>query len=294
LKSSGPDAREKTVLFSGDLGRRSQPIVPEPSPLPPCDHLVCESTYGNRDHPAEDPKDRLAGIIRETVERGGTLLIPAFAVGRTQALLYLLRELQRDNRLPTDVPIHVDSPMAIHATRILMDHPEAQDMEMRARDALGQDPLGLKNVHLDIRVEDSKALNNLSFPAIILSASGMAEGGRILHHLAFKLPDHRTTVLFVGFQAAGTRGRALQDGAKSVKIHGREVAVRARVETLDGLSAHADRGEILRWLGSSPHRPAAIHLVHGEPDAAAALAGRIEQEFGVRPHVPSYLEKVSV
>jgi metallo-beta-lactamase family protein len=295
LKGRTPTSSEKVVLFSGDLGRPDQPIIRDRRPLPPCDHLLLESTYGNRDHPDEDPKDQLEAIVKETVEQGGCVLIPAFAVGRTQALLYHLRQLQIDNRLATDLPIHVDSPMAIHAIRIYMSHPEAHDLEMRAAGDRGEDPLGLRNVHLNSRVEDSKALNDLRYPAIIISASGMATGGRVLHHLAHRLGDHRTTVLFVGFQAAGTRGRALQDGAKSVKIHGREVRVRARVETLDGLSAHADRDEIVRWLAGSPGAPSeTVHLVHGEPSAIDALAGTLRDQRKLNVHVPEYQEKVEI
>lgn len=292
LRVRGNGRRESVLLFSGDLGRPNQPIVPDPAPLPPCDHLILESTYGDRDHSEEDPKTRLEAIIRDSVRRGGTLLIPSFAVGRTQTLLWLLRELREEGRIPTDVPIHVDSPMAIQATQIVLGHPEAQDGEMRALEANSEDPLGLRGVRFAPTVEDSKALNNTPYPAIIISASGMAEGGRILHHLEFKLPDHRTTVLFVGFQAAGTRGRALQEGARSIKIHGKSVPVRARVETLDGLSAHADRGEILDWLGSAKSSPSAIHLVHGEPQATEALAGRIRERNRFDVRVPDYLDTI--
>lgn len=284
----------KTIVFTGDLGRPNRPIIPDPAPLPECDHLVLESTYGDREHPAEDPKERLEEIIRDTASRGGTLLIPAFAVGRTQTLLYLLRELQQEGRLATDIPIHVDSPMAIHATRIFLDHPEAHDLEMRALNSHGKDPLGLRNIHLDSRAEDSKALNDITYPAIIISASGMCSGGRILHHLAYKLPDHRTTVLFCGYQAAGTRGRQLQEGATEVKIHGREVPVRARIETLDGLSAHADRREILEWLSVSKSRPRQVHLVHGEPPALDALAGLLREERSLDVHVAELNETVTL
>jgi len=286
--------RERVLVFSGDLGRRGQPILPDPAPLPPCDHLILESTYGERDHPREDPKDRLEALIRDAARRGGTLLIPSFAVGRTQTLLYLLRELQEEDRLPKDIPIHLDSPMAIEATRIVLAHPEAQDLEMRAKEQEGEDPLGLLGVRMDSSVEESKALNNLSYPAVIISASGMAEGGRILHHLEFKLPDHRTTVLFVGFQAAGTRGRALQEGARSVKIHGKAIDVLARIETLDGLSAHADRGENLEWLRSSASRPGTVHLVHGEPGGIRALGDRLKAELGLETDAPAYLEKLRI
>ena len=288
------DGSEKTILFTGDMGRPQRPIIPDPTPLPPCDVLVVESTYGNRDHTEEDPKARLAELIRETVEEGGTLLIPAFAVGRTQALLFLLRELQREDRLPLDIPIHVDSPMAIHAIRIFMQHREAHDLDMRAMVANGEDPLGLQSVHLDSSVQESKALNNLKYPAIIVSASGMATGGRILHHLAYRLPDHRTTVLFSGHQAAGTRGRALQEGARTVKIHGRDVLVRARIETLHGLSAHADRGEILDWLAAADELPRRAYVVHGEPEASAEMAARIRKRVKIKAEVPEYLERVEI
>jgi metallo-beta-lactamase family protein len=256
--------------------------------------LVTESTYGKREHPEEDPKDVLAEIVRSTVEAGGTLLIPAFAVGRTQALLYLLRELQREDRLPYDIPIHVDSPMAIHTIRVFMDHPEAHDLEMRSRIANGYDPLGLQGVHLDSRVQESKALNNLRYPAIIVSASGMAVGGRILHHLSYRLPDHRTTVLFVGYQAVGTRGRALQDGVRSVRIHGKDIPIRARIETLDGLSAHADRSEILDWIGAGPGKPRQVFVVHGEPESSAALAEGIREKYAMHVHLPEYRDKVAI
>ena len=288
------DGRRKVILFSGDLGRPNQPIDPDPTPLPACDVLLVESTYGDRDHPREDPRDRLAEIVRRTVEGGGTLLIPAFAVGRTTTLLYLLRELMREQRLPADIPIHVDSPMAIHAIRTLMRNSDAHDDEMRLAVARGDDPLGLEHVNLVARVEDSKTLNDLRYPAIIISASGMATGGRILHHLAYRLGDHRTTVLFVGYQAAGTRGRALQDGAQRIKIHGKEIEVRAKIETLDGLSAHADRSELVDWLTATGEVPRSIFLVHGEPHARTALAARIHERTSVRPHLPSYLERVEL
>jgi metallo-beta-lactamase family protein len=286
---------ERSILFSGDLGRPAQPIIRDRVPRPPStDVLVMESTYGNRDHPEIDPKDELERIIRETVERGGMLLIPAFAVGRTQSLLYLLRELQQEDRLPRDIPIHVDSPMAIHTVRVFMQHPEAHDLEMRARVHDGYDPLGLQNVHLDRSVEDSKAINNLRYPAIVISASGMATAGRILHHLTYRLPDHRNTVLFVGFQAAGTRGRHLQDGARTVRIHGREIPVRARVETLDGLSAHADRDEMMDWLSAATEPPKKVFLVHGEPTATGAFADTIRDRLGWKVHVPEYEDTIGI
>jgi metallo-beta-lactamase family protein len=253
-----------------------------------------ESTYGNRDHSDVDPKEKLLDVISETVQRGGSVVIPAFAVGRTQALLFFLRELQREDRLPQDIPIHVDSPMAIHTIRVFMKHEEAHDLEMRAMIANGEDPLGLRNVHLDATVQESKAINDISYPAIIISASGMASGGRVLHHLAYRLPDHRTTVLFAGYQAAGTRGRSMQEGAKRIKIHGREVKVRARIETLSGLSAHADRGGLMRWLATASPLPKNIHLIHGEPEATEALAELVQEQTSIEAHIPQYKEKVKI
>jgi metallo-beta-lactamase family protein len=285
---------EKVVVFSGDLGRPRQPILPDPAPMPACDHLLLESTYGNRDHPKEDPGARLGEIVNATIRSGGTLLIPAFAVGRTQHVMYLLRALRDEGKIPRDVPIFVDSPMAIEANRIVMRHPEAQDDEMREANAEGGDVLGMHGVHFATTSIESKALNDIAYPAIILSASGMAEGGRILHHLAYKLPDHRTTVLFVGYQAAGTRGRALQDGREFVKMYGREIPVKARIETLDGLSAHADRGEIVSWLAAAGTRPGRVHLVHGEPDARDALAATLRERFALDVHCPAYRDTVEL
>jgi metallo-beta-lactamase family protein len=286
--------REKVVIFSGDLGRPDQPILPDPESLRPCDHLLLESTYGNRDHPKDNAKADLARIVNETIGRGGTLLIPSFAVGRAQHLLYLLHQLREEGSIRKDIPIHLDSPMAIEASRILVRHKEAQDEAMRAEDENGGDPLGLKDVHFSVTVEDSKVLNNTPYPSIIVSASGMAEGGRILHHLAVKASDHRTTVLFVGFQAVGTRGRAMQGGAEFIRLYGREIPVRARVETLQGLSAHADRGEILAWLRASGVRPGRVHLVHGEPDARDALAALLRETMALDVHCPDYLERIEL
>ena len=285
---------EKVVVFSGDLGRPQQPILPDPESLPPCDHLLLESTYGNRDHPKDDVGARLGKIVNEMIRRGGSLLIPAFAVGRTQHLMFLLKALRAAGTIPVDVPIFVDSPMAIEANRIVMRHPEAQDTEMREANAKGGDVLGMHDVRFATTSIESKALSDIAYPAIIISASGMCEGGRILHHLAYKLPDHRTTVLFVGFQAIGTRGRALQDGREFVRMYGREIPVKARIETIDGLSAHADRGEILSWLRAAPARPGRVHLVHGEPDARDALAGTIRQEMGLHVNCPDYLDTVEL
>jgi metallo-beta-lactamase family protein len=282
----------KTILFSGDLGRCARPILPDPTPMPECDHLLVESTYGDRDHREEDPAGELADIVLQTTNGGGCVLIPAFAVGRTQAILYMLRELMSEGRLGSDLPIYVDSPMAIHAIRIFMRHDEAQDREMRALVAHGDDPLGLRTVRLCASVDQSKALNDIK-TGVIISASGMATGGRILHHLKRRLPDPKTCVLFAGYQAVGTRGRHLQEGADTVRIHGEDVPVRARVEVLDGLSAHTDRRGIVAWL-KDRRKPSSIYLVHGDPDARVAMADYMKAKLGYDTHQPDYRETVEL
>ena len=292
LVTLGGKGGGKTILFSGDIGRCARPILPDPEPLPDCDHLLVESTYGDRDHGDDDPVGELADVVRRTTDKGGCVLIPAFAVGRTQSILYMLNELMREGRLNPDLPVYVDSPMAIHAIRIFLRHGEAQDRKMRSRVARGRDPLGLNSVRLCASVDQSKALNDVR-TGIIISASGMATGGRILHHLKRRLPDSSTTVLFAGYQAVGTRGRHLQEGADTVRIHGEEVPVRARVEVLDGLSAHADRGGIVSWLKAGK-RPSSIHLVHGDPDAREAMAGYVKEKLGYEASQPDYLDTVDL
>jgi metallo-beta-lactamase family protein len=272
---SGRDAR---LVFSGDLGRPHQPILRGPEAVPRADLLLLESTYGNRRHEG-DPPAELSRIVNETARRGGVLLIPAFAVGRTQAIVWLLRELEQDGRIPA-LPTYVDSPMALDATEIYLRHPEDHDLGMETLLNHGHHPLQTRHYHLARSRDDSRALNDLKGPVIIISASGMATGGRVLHHLKLRLGDARTTVLLVGFQAAGTRGRALQEGAKTLRILGAEVTVRARVETLDGLSAHADQAELLAWLERFEQPPREIQLVHGESDNAEALAHAIRQRLG--------------
>lgn len=287
------DGRTSKVLFSGDLGRFPQLILPEPAVPDPVDYILVESTYGDRLHAADDVRQRLSEIVEQTTRRGGTVIIPSFAVGRTQELLYLLREMIEQETIPS-LPIHVDSPMAIDVTDLYRRHHEDHDVETAQLESRGVKPFSPPDVHFDRAVEQSKALNQARYPMIIISASGMATGGRVLHHLERCLPDHRNTVVFVGFQAAGTRGRAIQSGAESVKMHGRQVRIRARVERLDNLSAHADYGEILGWLARFPQPPRKTFLVHGEPHAAAALGEKISRQLNWDTHIPSYLEKVSL
>ena len=284
----------KRILFSGDLGRFPQLILPEPAvPEDHFDYMLLESTYGDRLHPTDDVGARLTTIVERTAERGGTVLIPSFAVGRTQELLYLFRELIAQSKMHS-LPIHVDSPMAIDVTDLYRKHDEDHDLQTEALEAQGIRPFSPPSLHFDKSVDDSKALNDARYPMIIISASGMATGGRVLHHLERCLPDHRNTVLFVGFQAAGTRGRVLQSGAESVKMYGHQVRVRARIETLEHLSAHADYHEILGWLRRFRKSPGETFMVHGEPHASSGLMERINAGLGWKVSVPAYLQKLEL
>ena len=284
----------KRILFSGDLGRFPQLIIPEPAvPEDGFDYMLLESTYGNRLHPQEDIGARLASIVEDTASHGGTVVIPSFAVGRTQELLFLFRELIEEEKMHS-LPIHVDSPMAIDVTSLYDKHREDHSLELDAMEEQGIKPFSPPNLHFDKTVDDSKKLNDAHYPTIIISASGMATGGRVLHHLERCLPDHRNTILFVGFQAAGTRGQAIQSGAKVIKMYGHDVNVRARIESIENLSAHADYGEILAWLKRFDKAPGHTFMVHGEPKASEALRQRIAQELRWNVTVPTYLQQVTL
>jgi metallo-beta-lactamase family protein len=269
----------RLVAFSGDLGRYGAPIMRDPDPVREADVLLVESTYGDRIHPADDHADKLRAAVLRAADKKGWLLIPAFAVGRSQEILYDLRRLEQAGRIPS-LPVYLDSPMAIQATVVYAAHPEEHDAELSRAEAGGQRPFAPRRFHLSRTVEDSKRLNATDGPGVIIAGSGMATGGRILHHLRRWLPDAATTVLFVGYQAAGTRGRLLRDGARTVKLLGEVVPVRAEIMVSDAYSAHADRGEILRWLGGFTRPPAMTYVVHGEPPAAAALRDAIERQLG--------------
>jgi metallo-beta-lactamase family protein len=288
-----PGAAPLRILFSGDIGPYDAPILPDPSPIPECDYLLVESTYGDRDHEAVDPRDELAKTITETVKRGGRVVIPAFAVGRTQEVLYLLNELQDAGRIP-NVPIIVDSPMAEQATEVVRKHVEDQDEEMRQRERDGVGPLVYQRAQLKGRPQQSRASARGKKPAVVISASGMATGGRVLNHLASDLPDPRSTVLLTGFQAMGTRGRRLADGEKTVKIHGEFVQVNAQITMIHRLSAHADRGQIMRWLRTAPKPPRRTFVVHGEPTGSASLRERIATELKWDAVVPEYLQEIEL
>jgi len=283
----------RRVLFSGDLGRFPQLILYEPVVPDGVDYLLLESTYGDRLHPQDDFRARLASIVEATAGRGGTLVIPSFAVGRTQELLYIFREMIEQGVMHS-LPIHVDSPMAIDVTELYLRHKEEHDLETLAIESRGIKPFSPPDVHFARRREESVALNQTRYPMIIISASGMATGGRVLHHLERCLPDHRNAILFVGFQAAGTRGQIIKSGAESVKMHGREVRIRARIESMENLSAHADYGEILGWLRQYSKPPRRTLLVHGEPRATEALKEKITQQLHWNASVPSYLEKITL
>jgi metallo-beta-lactamase family protein len=269
--------------FSGDLGRSDRPLLRDPDKLPDVDVLLVESTYGDRIH-GVDPDAQLANIVCSAAERGGALIVPAFAVGRSQELLWRLRALEEARRIPS-LPVFLDSPMAIDVTDLYARHSEEHDPETRAMFDAKHSPFACRQLALVRTVAESKALNERTGPMIVIAGSGMATGGRVLHHLEARLPDERSTVLLVGFQAAGTRGRSLQEGARTLRIHGRDIPVRARVVTLDGLSAHADRDEILRWLASFTRPPRRTFVVHGEPHAAERLSKAIRERLGWRADV---------
>jgi metallo-beta-lactamase family protein len=291
IKNSGAPMR---IVFSGDLGRYHAKILRDPTPVVTGDYLVVESTYGNREHPAGEVSDQLAQIINETVNREGTLVVPAFALGRTQTLLYMIRELKTKGLVP-DLPIFVDSPMAVDMTKLFGTYVKEFDVEAQeVFRSTGRCPILCSNLHMIDSREESKRLNGFRNPAVIISASGMATGGRILHHLKQRLPEPRNTVLFIGFQPYGTRGQLLKDGAQKIKIHGEEIPVRAQVRSLESLSAHADANEILFWLQSFQAPPRRTFIVHGEPNASAALAERIGSTFRWTSHIPEYLETVEL
>ncbi len=273
----------RIITFSGDLGRPKDQIMRTPKEAPETDYLVVESTYGDRVHPKLDPKAVLLEIILRTVARGGILLIPAFAVGRAQQLLYLISQLKKEKKLP-NVPVYLNSPMAIQATQILTDYAHELSLTPVQCQEL------MESARFVTKVEESKQLNSLREPSIIISASGMATGGRVLHHLKFLAPNSKNTILFGGFQAAGTRGEAMVHGARHVKIHGEMVPIRAEVLQMDTLSAHADSDEIMGWLKKFKRAPKMTFITHGEPLASEALKQRIEEELNWACRVPDYLE----
>ncbi len=286
-------ASRRRLVFSGDVGRYGAPILPDPAPLGDADYVIVESTYGDRRHDPEPIPAQLERVIKEAVSRGGAIIIPAFALGRTQELMYHLTGLEKAGRLPR-LPAYVDSPMAIEATEIYCAHPEDFEGDMRTMTMTRNCPLHCGDFRLARSPDESRAINEVKGPVLIISASGMVTGGRVLHHLKLRLPDPRTTVLLAGYQAIGTRGRSLQEGAKSVRIFGEEILVGAHVETIHGLSAHADVDGLMRWLRTAARQPKRVFVVHGEPEPADALATRIKRELGWDALVPAYRDRIAI
>lgn len=291
----------RTILFGGDLGRYDRPVLHDPEPIAEADVLLLESTYGNRVHEADDDGRRIARIISETAERGGKVIVPAFALGRIEEVLYWIARLENERRIPV-LPVYVDSPMAAAVLEIYRSRMHELEAGIAPE---GIDPHRLRNVRetcgfctaklrVIASVPDSRAVQESDEPAIVVSSSGMATGGRVLHHLTHTLPEERHTVLFVGFQAAGTRGRQLLEGAQFTRIHGNQVPVRARIESVDSMSAHADSNEIMRWLGHFTKPPTLTCLVHGEPEPMDALRARIEKELGWHVRTPAHREQMEI
>ena len=291
VENAGADGKERRILFSGDLGHYDQPIIRDPTPPPSCDYLLVESTYGDRLHDPEDPKVALARVINDAAERGAPVLIPAFAVGRTQELVYLIRELEDEKTIPV-LPVTVDSPMAAKTTTAYANRKEEHDEEYASILTQHRHPLRTHSMTTASSRQESKRLNDAKGARVIISASGMMTGGRVLHHALRLVPDPEATIIFVGFQAAGTLGRRILDGEPEVKILGQWVPVRCRITKIGGFSAHADWSEVLRWLeGMESGVPNRTFLTHGEPEAANAMAGHIKEKFGWNVHVPQYGER---
>jgi len=294
------DATGQMLLFGGDLGRYGRPVLPDPTPIDEADLLLVESTYGDRTHEADDDGARIAQIVNETVARKGKLIIPAFALGRTEELLYWVHRLEESNRIPK-LPVFVDSPMAsavleLYRNRLQELDPEIASAAHGARAQAASKLCAFCTARLKVvtSIQDSRAVQSSQESSIVISSSGMATGGRVLHHLERALPDGRNTVLFVGFQAAGTRGRQLRDGARFTRIHGHDVPVAARIEAIDSMSAHADANEIMRWLGGFKRPPALTCLVHGEPQPMDALRDRIVRELGWTVRTPAHRETIEI
>ncbi|NMB34981.1 MAG: MBL fold metallo-hydrolase [Firmicutes bacterium] len=284
----------KKFVFSGDLGRTGQPIICDPDVIEEADFLIMESTYGQRLHEEEGEKEgALAEIINSSLKRGGNIVVPAFAVGRAQELLYILNKLIDRGEIPP-LPIYIDSPMAIKTTDLFICHSECFDLEMRAYLIRGDCPLHYPEVTFSRTVEQSRAINERRGGALIISASGMCDAGRIRHHLKHNLWRPESTILFVGYQAIGSLGRRLQDGTRRVKLFGEDIAVRATIASIRGFSAHADREELLRWVGKFKRKPSQIILVHGEDEALESLAAALQEQFQIDVYIPSYLEEISL
>jgi metallo-beta-lactamase family protein len=281
------DVGGQSIVFSGDLGRPEAPILGPAHSLCDVDYLVMESTYGDREHPTEDPRELLGEIIRATVGQGGAVLIPAFAVGRAQVLLHAINHLIKTRKIPA-VPVYLDSPMAVSVTQLYQQHHADHQLSAeQIRDTF-------KVAKMVRTVDESKALNALKYPRVIVSASGMATGGRVLHHLRTLVGDHRNSIVLAGFQAAGTRGARLLAGEPTIRAFGQDMPVKAQVHSLEGFSAHADANQLMQWLQSGPRLPKHVFLNHGEPTAADTLRLRIEHELGLNCTVPLLGQQITL
>ncbi|MEI8320790.1 MAG: MBL fold metallo-hydrolase [Alphaproteobacteria bacterium] len=273
----------KTIVFTGDMGRTHDPIMRDPDPIEETDYLVMESTYGDRLHSTENPEDQLETFINETAARGGTVLIPAFAVGRAQSVLYYISQLKEKKKIP-DLPIFLDSPMAENVTDIYVRHIEEHHLRPEHCAKLNAVATYINSV------DESKKIMNSKFPCVIIAASGMATGGRVLHHLKTLGPDQRNTILFTGYQAEGTLGRLIVDGEKIVKIHGQMTSIKAKVLIMSNLSAHADYAEMLKWLSHFKKAPKKVFITHGESDSAESMKAKVEAKFHWKCVIPTYLQ----
>ncbi len=297
LKTNGESRR---LLFTGDIGRvRNQNIAPGkvvhsgPTEGETADLLVMESTYGNRQHPTNDPRPELAALIKQTVARGGSVIVPAFAVERTQKLLFMLKEMMLAGQLPS-IPVYCDSPMAIQAVQIFLKHSEEYSDETRQLIKTCGSPMEWKELTFASTPQESKKINETHYPSIIISSSGMVTGGRIQHHLAQRLPDPKNTVIFIGFQAPGTRGFTIKSGAPEVKIFGQIVPIRAQIAAFEQFSDHADPPELLEWLHTFPSKPGATYLVHGEPAASSQLRDIMTKELGWNVQIAQWMQKIQI
>ena len=288
------DAGPIRIVFSGDVGQVDVPILKDPERPDRAEYLVLESTYGDRVHPAGSPEAELGRVVAETAARRGVLVIPAFAIGRAQDILYHLRSLQRAGTIPADLPIYLDSPMAASAVDLYCRALTEHDLEMETLRNEGLCPIEGPSVHIVRDRLESQALNPRGGPMVIVSASGMLSGGRVLHHLKRRLPDPSTTLLFVGFQAAGTLGRRILEGAREARIHGESIPVRADVRQIPALSAHADQKGLVEWVSGIRDAPRTVFLVHGEPGPREALAGALRSKSGWTVALPEEGEKVEL